>query len=137
LPGQPAAANAIAAIAVRAEPAEPAAYTLSALRERNTLLAAAGFAAVYRETALDATALPGTASASASVSTISRLGLERPVSRKLRWRPEIPASIARASWLFLRAVRQALSKGPTVVDWPSIVADMLMRIPARQARPAG
>ena len=44
---------------------------------------------------------------SARCSTISRLGRERPVSTKLRWRDEMPASDARSSWLSRRRVRQS------------------------------
>lgn len=39
--------------------------------------------------------------------TISRLGLARPVSTKLRWRAEISASKASSSWLRRRRCRQS------------------------------
>ena len=43
---------------------------------------------------------------------MSALGFERPVSTKLRWRAETPASSARSSWLRRRRWRQARSIGP-------------------------
>src|SRR4051794_4088214 len=55
----------------------------------------------------------GTSSSSASRSTISGLGRERPVSTKLRWRAEMPASRARSSWLRWRRRRQSRSRPPT------------------------
>ena len=55
----------------------------------------------------------GTSSWSARCSTISRLGRERPVSTKLRWRAEMPAALARSSWLRRRRVRQSRRSCPT------------------------
>jgi hypothetical protein len=63
---------------------------------------------------------------------MSRLGRARPVSRKLRWRAEIPASAARPSWLIARRSRHCLRRRPTrfavtpraclPVPWPASTA---------------
>ncbi|CAM5232127.1 hypothetical protein SVIOM74S_09174 [Streptomyces violarus] len=61
----------------------------------------------------------GTSRCSASRSTISSLGRERPVSMKLMCRAEESARSASSSWLTRRCSRQARSSGPTpwsVVD---------------------
>src|SRR5690606_27147929 len=50
---------------------------------------------------------------SASRSTISRLGLDRPVSTKLRCRAETSASRASSSWLIRRRCLQSRSNVPT------------------------
>jgi hypothetical protein len=63
----------------------------------------------------------GISSCSASSSTISGLGLERPVSTKLRCRAEIPASSASSSWLRRWRLRHSRSSGPTP-GWELIVA---------------
>src|SRR5690606_28605279 len=52
-------------------------------------------------------------SCSARCNSISRLGRERPVSRKLRCRVEMLASQARSSWLSLRRWRQSRISCPT------------------------
>src|SRR3954454_18114662 len=44
---------------------------------------------------------------------MSRLGLERPVSTKLRWRVETSASSASSIWLKRRWSRQRRRSGPT------------------------
>ena len=54
----------------------------------------------------------GTSSCSERCRTISRLGFERPVSRKLRCRADTPASSARSSWLSRRRCRQSRSSVP-------------------------
>src|SRR5205814_2334450 len=69
----------------------------------------------------------GTSSARESSRTISRLGCDRPVSRKLRCRVEIPASTDRSSWLNLRRARQRLSSGPKVAAGISFVWARCMR----------
>src|ERR1700754_2393108 len=43
---------------------------------------------------------------------MSRLGVARPLSTKLRWRCEMPASKARSSWLRRRRCRQLRSWAP-------------------------
>src|SRR3954468_7488311 len=60
----------------------------------------------------------GTSSIPASSCASSRLGCARPVSRKLRWRVEMPASVARVSWLMPRASRQRRSSLPNEVVTP-------------------
>ena len=52
--------------------------------------------------------------------TISRDGLALPVSRKLMWRCETPASAAKPSWETWRLVRQSLSFSPNVTAMGSI-----------------
>src|SRR5262249_21228068 len=54
-----------------------------------------------------------------SSCTISRLGCARPVSRKLRCRVEMPASVASASWLMCRASRHCRSMWPNAGTPPS------------------
>ena len=56
----------------------------------------------------------GTSSRLARRSTISRLGIARPVSTKLRCRVDRSASTARSSWLRRRRWRQPRSWVPTV-----------------------
>src|SRR3546814_12718427 len=51
---------------------------------------------------------------------MSRLGRDRPVSTKLRWRAEISESRARSSWLRQRRARQARSCSPTGRAWVSL-----------------
>src|SRR4051794_7185771 len=55
----------------------------------------------------------GMSSSSARLSSVSRPGLERPVSTKLRWRVEIPASRESSSCVIRRRSRQLRSSGPT------------------------
>ncbi len=72
----------------------------------------------------------GTSSCSASSSTISALGVERPVSTKLRCRAEMPASSARSSCVRRRRLRHSRSSGPTrgweltvaISWWPTLAA---------------
>jgi hypothetical protein len=59
----------------------------------------------------------GTSSAVLSCTTISRLGLARPDSRKLTWRCDTPDCRASASWLAPRRRRQARSMGPNMSGW--------------------
>ena len=42
------------------------------------------------------------AAAGFSASTVARLGLERPVSRKLMWRCDMPVCVDSESWLMRR-----------------------------------
>src|SRR3569832_552629 len=53
------------------------------------------------------------ASCSDRCRIISRLGVARPVSTKLKWRAEISASLARSSWLMRRRCRQWRRCTPT------------------------
>ena len=55
----------------------------------------------------------GTSSCAARWRTISRLGCERPVSRKLKWRVEISASQESSSWLKRRRWRHSRRRSPT------------------------
>src|SRR5215510_13498597 len=56
----------------------------------------------------------GTSSAEVSCTTISRLGLARPDSRKLTWRCDTPDCSANASWLAPRRRRHVRSIGPNM-----------------------
>src|SRR5262245_40646880 len=47
---------------------------------------------------------------------MSRLGVDRPLSTKLRWRGEMPASRATSSWLLRRRPRHSLSSSPKACD---------------------
>src|SRR5215475_11083893 len=60
---------------------------------------------------------------------MSRLGAERPVSRKLRCRADISASQASESWLSRRRTRQSRSCTPKVLTRASMVGT-LVRLPA-------
>src|SRR5579859_2492697 len=57
--------------------------------------------------------LSGTSRRSARCSTISREGVERPLSMKLRCFCETSASTARSSWLKWRSSRHDLTNSPT------------------------
>ena len=77
----------------------------------------------------------GTSSCSASSSTISALGVERPVSTKLRCRAEMPASSARSSCVRRRRVRHSRSSGPTrgweltvAISWWATLAASVPRL---------
>ena len=63
----------------------------------------------------------GPRAARRAARTISALGRERPLSTKLTWRAETPASRARSIWLRRRRRRQSRSSGPTPVRTPTSV----------------
>src|SRR5216683_1181247 len=59
-----------------------------------------------------------------SCTTISRLGLARPDSRKLTWRCDTPDCRASASWLAPRRRRQARSIGPNISGWEATAGEV-------------
>src|SRR5579864_1236430 len=70
----------------------------------------------------------GTSRDSASITTISRLGFERPVSTKLRCRLETPASSARCSWLLPRDKRRDRMICPILSEELSVEVAMLANV---------